>query len=215
MDAPQKVLEDWVPVAHNRAWWHVLVLPFPPLFTVPGSSLFFPGISAQSELLHTSLWIRLFFLRDCGSKHREEVRMDSENEGFPQIKKKGGSSGSLPTHIFGSSLWYLALPWWLRRSSICPQGRRPGFHPWVRKIPWRREWQPTPVFLPGESHVQRSLAGYSPWVAESDTVEWLTLYSISLLTAHLTTALYVLWKECMITNPICGHPYVPGTYNNT
>ena len=35
--------------------------------------------------------------------------------------------------------------------------------PWVRKIPWRRAWQPTPVFLPGESHGQRSLAGYSPW----------------------------------------------------
>ena len=36
------------------------------------------------------------------------------------------------------------------------------FSPWVRKIPWRRAWQPTPVFLPGESHGQRSLAGYSP-----------------------------------------------------
>ena len=40
---------------------------------------------------------------------------------------------------------------------------RPGFHPWVRKIPWRREWQPTPVFLPGESHGQRSLEGHSLW----------------------------------------------------
>ena len=37
------------------------------------------------------------------------------------------------------------------------QCRRPGFDPWVRKIPWRRKWQPTPVFLPGESHGQRSL----------------------------------------------------------
>ena len=37
------------------------------------------------------------------------------------------------------------------------QCRRPGFHPWVGKIPWRREWQPAPVFLPGESHGQRSL----------------------------------------------------------
>ena len=35
--------------------------------------------------------------------------------------------------------------------------------PWVRKIPWRRKWQPIPVFLPGESHGQRSLASYSPW----------------------------------------------------
>ena len=41
-----------------------------------------------------------------------------------------------------------------------PACRRPGFDPWVRKIPWRREWQPTPVFLPEESHGQRSLVGY-------------------------------------------------------
>ena len=39
---------------------------------------------------------------------------------------------------------------------------RQQFDPWVRKIPWRRKWQPTP-FLPGKSHGQRSLAGYSPW----------------------------------------------------
>ena len=45
------------------------------------------------------------------------------------------------------------------------------FDPWVKKIPWRRAWQPTPVFLPGEFHGQRSLLGYSPWVAESDTTE--------------------------------------------
>ena len=43
---------------------------------------------------------------------------------------------------------------------------------WVQKIPWRRKWQPTPVFLPGESHGQRSLAGYSPWgCKELDTTE--------------------------------------------
>ena len=37
-----------------------------------------------------------------------------------------------------------------------------GFAPWIRKIPWRRAWQLTPVFLPGESHGQRNLGGYSP-----------------------------------------------------
>ena len=47
---------------------------------------------------------------------------------------------------------------------------------WVRKIPWRRKWQPTPVFWPGEFHGQRSLTGYSPWSCEeSDTTERLTL----------------------------------------
>jgi len=50
--------------------------------------------------------------------------------------------------------------------------RKHGFSPWVRKIPWRRAWQPTPVFLPGESHGQRSLEDYSPWgCKESDTTE--------------------------------------------
>ena len=43
---------------------------------------------------------------------------------------------------------------------------------WVRKILWRRKWQPTPVFLPGKSHGQRSLVGYSPWGRkESDTID--------------------------------------------
>ena len=45
----------------------------------------------------------------------------------------------------------------------------------VRKIPWGKEWQPTPVFLPGEFHEQRNLVGYSPWdCKELDTTEWLT-----------------------------------------
>ena len=47
-----------------------------------------------------------------------------------------------------------------------------SFHPWVRKIPWRRAWQATPVFFPGESHGQKNLAGYSPWGGkESDTTK--------------------------------------------
>ena len=58
---------------------------------------------------------------------------------------------------------------------ICLQFGRPGFNPWVRKIPWRRKWQPTPVLLPGESHGGRSLGGYSPWDGkESDMAKQLT-----------------------------------------
>ena len=55
-----------------------------------------------------------------------------------------------------------ACPWWFRWSRIHPQCRKSKFNPWVRKIPWRRAWQPTPLFLPEESHGQMSLAGYSP-----------------------------------------------------
>ena len=47
-----------------------------------------------------------------------------------------------------------------------------GFDPWVWKIPWRRTWQPTPVFMPGKSHGPRSLVGYNPWNhKESDATE--------------------------------------------
>ena len=50
--------------------------------------------------------------------------------------------------------------------------RKPGFDPWVEKIPWRRKWQTTPVFLPGESRDRRSLGGYIAWgCKESDTTE--------------------------------------------
>ena len=60
-----------------------------------------------------------------------------------------------------------------------PACGRPGFDPWVGKIPWRRKWQPTPVFLPGESHGRRSLVGYSPWGhKESDTTERLHFTSL-------------------------------------
>ena len=56
-----------------------------------------------------------------------------------------------------------------------------GFDPWVGKIPWRRAWQFTPVFLPGESHGQRSLAGYSLWGhKESDTTEQLSTHTVDL-----------------------------------
>ena len=68
--------------------------------------------------------------------------------GFP-----GGTSGKEPT-------------------CQCRRCKRHGFDPWVGKIPWRRAWQPTPVFLPGESHEQRNLRGYSPWgCKESDMTE--------------------------------------------
>ena len=63
------------------------------------------------------------------------------------------------------------------------QCRRCEFDPWDGKIPWRRQWLPTPVFLPGESHAQRSLAGYSPpGRKESDTTERLHFHFHSFYT---------------------------------
>ena len=54
----------------------------------------------------------------------------------------------------------------IKNPPVMQETERRGFDPWVREIPWRRNWQPTPVFLPGESHGQRSLGGYSPWSLE-------------------------------------------------
>ena len=55
--------------------------------------------------------------------------------------------------------------WWLSAKEPtyqCRRLRRHGFNLWGRKVPWKRQWQPTPVFLSGKSHGQRSLVGYSP-----------------------------------------------------
>ena len=69
---------------------------------------------------------------------KKEVNSLSQRLGFP-----GGASGKEP-------------------ACQCRKPKRCKFDPWVSKIPWRRAWQPTPVCLPGKSHGQRSLAGYSP-----------------------------------------------------
>ena len=61
-----------------------------------------------------------------------------------------------------------------QRSRICLQCRRNGFDPWVGKIPWRREQQPTPVFFPGKSHGQRRLAGYSLYSRKRVRHDWAT-----------------------------------------
>ena len=61
------------------------------------------------------------------------------------------------------------------KESACNEGELAGFNPCVGKIPWRRAWQPTPAFLPGESYGQWNLAGNSPWGhKESDMTERLT-----------------------------------------
>ena len=77
------------------------------------------------------------------------------------------------------------------QTKVFLQCRKPRFDPLVRKIPWRRKWQPTPVFLPGESHGQRSLVGYSPWGRkESDTTERLHFLSLCIVDSILRLLLY-------------------------
>ena len=94
---------------------------------------------------------------------------------------------SLTVRLFNS---YFRLPRWLsgKESTYqCRRHRRHGFNPWVRTIPWRRKWQPTPVFLPGKCYGQRSLAG---WVVHGVTnsqtwlSDWVHIY---LITVNLFT----------------------------
>ena len=83
---------------------------------------------------------------------------------------------------------------------ICLQCRRSRFDPLVRKIPWRREWLPTPVFLPGEFHGQRSLEGYRAWANKgSATTEGLSdsqwLVMLSIFSCAYESFTYLLWRN--------------------
>ena len=70
-------------------------------------------------------------------------------------------------------------PRWLSGKESTCQFKRHEFGPWVRKIPWRKKWQPTSVLLPGKFHGQRSLVGYSPWGGkELDTTERLSTQAL-------------------------------------
>ena len=102
-------------------------------------------------MIRRSLLVTYFILRYHLS-HQENPH--SSGWGFP-----GGVNGKEP-------------------ACQCRRRKRCGFDPWVGKIPWRRAWQTTLVFLPGESHRHRSLVGYSSWGhRELDMTEWITFSS--------------------------------------
>ena len=86
---------------------------------------------------------------------------------------------------------------WLR-SRQCRRCKGRGFDPCVGTIPWRRKWQPAPVFLPGKSHGQRSLGGYSPWGhKESDMTERLSTHTPLLCSnQHLMPSTHLLQPPC-------------------
>ena len=79
-------------------------------------------------------------------------------------------------YIWVSNTWGFPSDSELKNLPAKEEMQETGFDPWVRKIPWRRKWQPIPIFLLGESHGQRSLAGYSPWgLKESNRTEQLSV----------------------------------------
>ena len=87
------------------------------------------------------------------------VQLKYTNFIYKLYRNKVGGDGrhAYPVH---TEKLIQGLPLWLSGEESTCQCR---FDPWVRKTPWRKEWQPTPVFLSGKLYGQRSLAGYSPW----------------------------------------------------
>ena len=94
----------------------------------------------------------------------------------------------------------MTLPRWLSdKESSCPC-RRCQFDPWVGTIPRRRKWQPTPVFLPGESHGQKSLAGYTLW--GRDTTEQVSTTTTMVDKDRDVRAQYLLLSCSVVSNSL-------------
>ena len=88
------------------------------------------------------------------------------------------------------------LPRWFsgkESACQCRSHRRCRFSPWVWKIPWRRKWQPTPVFLPEESQGKRSLEGYSPWDFLGKNTGVGCYFSLQGIFLTQGSNLYLLW----------------------
>ena len=103
--------------------------------------------------------------------------------------------------LLGFGIWdnptvHQRLLRWLSGKEPACWHKRHGFSPWVGKIPWRRKWQSPPVFLPGESHGQNSLADYSPWGhSMSDVTELLSTHACIVHQWHLNILLNCVFKR--------------------
>ena len=95
-----------------------------------------------------------------GSQRNQTVGSAGNRAGSVHVQGKGPFTHREERRIFLQKIRQQ------REQRIHLQCGRFGFDPWVGKIPWMRAWQPTPVFLPGESYRQRSLAGYKSMVLQ-------------------------------------------------
>ena len=129
---------------------------------------------------------------DKGRLHQDALTLGHPTPGLPRMQPR-----------WHACYGYLMLPGWLSGKEPICQCRRRGFDPWVGKIPWRRKWQPTPVFLPGKSHGQRSLAGYSPWGSkELSTAKWRSARARTHARAHTHTHTHT----CRFSHWLHYHP---------
>ena len=114
---------------------------------------------------------------------------------------------------WGSLVYLDGFPWWCSgKDSVCQCRRQKGlgFDLWVSKIPWRRKWQPTPVFLPGKSCGQKSLVGYSlRGCKESNTSEHActtyTRYNWLFLNSGILELHHLFWEENILCSLVHVH----------
>ena len=122
--------------------------------------------------------------------HWQAVPPGKSWSGFFHTSAKTSYSRSLNAEADKSiQLSYIKLDieeggWWLRGQRICLQRRRRRFDPWVRKIPWRRKRQPTPVFLPGEFYQLEKPGGIQSTVSQRVRHNW-----------AITTFIYWRWSH--------------------
>ena len=95
-------------------------------------------------------------------------------------------------------------------SANAVDARDTGFDPWVGKIPWRRKWHPTPVFLHGKSPGQRRLAGYSPWGCKGTQVStWLLFAFLELALIAAAPPFHRAFPQEILQNPQPPSPFTP------
>ena len=124
-------------------------------------------------------WVAVSFSRGSSQPRIQVDSLPLSHQGLLRGKTSPAASRCYPISLLSFIAYFRSerlLSKQILNASISlplsPQCGRPGLKPQVGKIPWRRKRQPAPVFLPGKSHGQRSLAGYSPWgYKESDTTE--------------------------------------------
>ena len=149
------------------------------LIRMPTDSSYPPDSVSQRILEREGNWIQYSFI--CTYSAWDTRTTPSYILGFPggSVVKNPPAGEARDVGLIpvlgrspGVGKWQPTLASLVAQRSICLQCGRPGFDPWVGKIPWRKKWQHTPVFLPGEPHGWRSLVGYSPrGRKESDTTE--------------------------------------------
>ena len=145
--------------------------------SVPGwrewqlTTVFLPGESYEQSSLAGYLYLPYCLQEDVPLEKWEVSTFALSLFGLVLIT----SSAHTPFK-FSPSTFHFRLPWWRRHQGrICLLCRRPRFNPYVEKIPWRRKWQPVPVFMPGEFHGQQPVVLQSMGWQESSLTEQLML----------------------------------------